>query len=188
MASFTLTLDTSSVERYLAALGTEADASVRPVAQKGAQVFYDEARANAARIEKKTGRLAASIYQAYSPRLSGQKYANYHVSWRTKGGGGQRAPHGHLIENGHWRYYVSYIGKDGKWHTMVRPEMRGKKPPRLGRDAKRNRALLNAYYVPLPGGPRWVSAIPFMRPAFNKAQAALDAMERELFTRLGRKL
>jgi hypothetical protein len=56
----------------------------------------------------------------------------------------KKAPHGHLQEFGHWQTHVTYKGSDGKWYTLPN--------------------------VPL-AQPRWVPAHPFLRPAFDTAQA-----------------
>jgi len=178
MAAFRISMDTAGLDAYLRALGDDAQAAVRPAAQAGAEVLYQAARANVAKIKRKTGRLAASIYQAYSRSASDKDTAVYYVSWRTDGRGGPRAPHGHLIEHGHWRYYVVVRDESGRLRMAVRPEMRGKPPPK-----GRSRAALDAYYVPLPDGPVWVPAQPFIRPAMAKSAAALDAAAAELMRR-----
>ena len=51
------------------------------------------------------GALKRSIYQAYSADHSSAAVATYHVSWNAR-----KAPHGHLIENGHW---TKTVGKHG---------------------------------------------------------------------------
>jgi hypothetical protein len=180
MASFSISLNTAGLEDYFRALGDDAQAAVRPAAQAGAEVLYQAARANVAKIERRSGRLAGSIYQAYSRSESDRDTATYYVSWRTNGNGGPRAPHGHLIEHGHWQYYVVYRDKAGRMRTAIRPEMRGKPKPK-GR--RRSRAVMDSYYQPLPGGPRWVPAQPFIRPAMAKSAAALDAAAAELMRR-----
>lgn len=88
-----------------------ADEAIRPAAQAGAQVFYEEVKLNAKRGNevrhlkgkdasgkgrtRPAGLLAASIYQVYSKDNSDNKHATYHVSWNKK-----KAPHGHLVEFG----------------------------------------------------------------------------------------
>lgn len=183
MASFTIRADTAGLEAYLHSLGDKAEDAVRPAAQAGAEVLYQAARANVAKINRKTGRLAGSIYQAYSKAKSGPGVATYNVSWRTKSGGGPQAPHGHLIENGHWMYYVTVRDAAGRIRLAVRPEMRGKPAPKR-RKGQDNRAAFDAYYVPLPNGPQWVPAQPFIRPAMAQARAAQDAAVAELLRQL----
>lgn len=138
------------------ALADGAEAVVRPAAQAGAQVFYNQVRANVGRLGRITGNLARSIYQVYSADNSRPGVAQYHISWNQR-----KAPHGHLVEFGHVQRYVVYIDKRGQWKTLVRPEMRGK--PRPKRSA--SQAVKDAYYVPLKGGPRIVGAKSFIRAA-----------------------
>lgn len=183
--SFTLRVDTGGIEAMFDGLSEEAQAAARPAAQAAADVLYKVAKANAARIAPKTGRLAASIYQAFSQDGSGPGVATYHVSWRTQRSGGlSRAPHAHLIENGHWQYYVTYRNKAGQLRTAIRPEMRGKPPPKGKQGSPEMRARMDAYYVPLPDGPRWIAAQPFMRPAWAAAETAARFGRDEFFARL----
>ena len=157
-------------------LADGAEAAVRPAAQAGAQVFYDRVKANVAKLGRKTGNLAASIYQDNS----NQQRAQYHISWNER-----KAPHGHLVEYGHVQRYVFYIDKRGQWKTLVRPNMKGK--PKPGRYA--SQALKDAYYVPLKGGPRIVAPKAFMRPATSPevVRAARNAMVDTFWFELERK-
>lgn len=85
----------------------------RPVAQAGAQVFYDAVRQNVARRRKRTGNLLSSIYQVYSLDKSAESRATYHVSWNAR-----KAPHGHLVEFGYLqRYRVSFDAASGRFIT-----------------------------------------------------------------------
>lgn len=155
MSGFEIKLDMAglqlALQQDLQAFGDAA----RPAAQAGAQVLYDEVRRNVARIGRKTGNLAASIYQAYSEDNStpGGR-ATYHVSWNAR-----KAPHGHLVEFGHLqRYQVSYDPK--------------------------TRRFLTDKTKPLPT-PRQVAARPFIRPALSsKAEAAYQAMHDRFMTEL----
>lgn len=160
MSAFTIEVDLSQLGMDELAEGCEAAA--RPAAQAGSQVLYDEVKRNVNAIGRKTGRLAAAIYQAYSRDNSRDGVAQYHVSWNYG-----KAPHGHLVEFGHVQRYVTYIDKRGQWKTLVRPKMVGKRPPKR-RDSQ---AVKDAYYVPLKGGPRMVAARPFIRPAATPAIA-----------------
>lgn len=91
-----------------------AEKAARPAAQAGAQVVYDQVRANVARIKRHTGNLASSIYQAYSPDNSNPGQATYHISWNAR-----RAPHGHLVEHGHlMRYRVVRDARTGRLVTL----------------------------------------------------------------------
>lgn len=83
----------------------EAEEAIRPAAQKGAQVYYDEMKLRAKRGDevrhlkggrtRPAGLLASAIYQVYSKDNSDKEKATYHISWNKK-----RAPHGHLVEFG----------------------------------------------------------------------------------------
>lgn len=162
------------------ALADGAEAAVRPSAQAGAQVFYEAVKTNVNAIGKKTGNLAAGIYQVYSKDNSSKVRAQYHVSWNHA-----KAPHGHLVEFGHVQRYVVYLDKRGQWKTLVRPSMRGK--PRPKRNAPL--AVKDAYYVPLKGGPRIVGAKSFMRKAMSPqiARSARNAMVDRFWLELERK-
>ncbi|MBA3588300.1 MAG: HK97 gp10 family phage protein [Methylibium sp.] len=115
--------------------------NVRPAAQAGAQVLYDEVRANVAKIGKKTGNLARSIYQAYSEDNSTKGSATYHVSYNAS-----KAPHGNLVEYGHIQTRKVYLGRDGNWYTsktlLPEPKQVGARPYiRPAFDAKSKRAV-----------------------------------------------
>ena len=100
--SFSVKVDLSQFN--IDGLHEATEEAARPAAQAGAQVLYDEVKSNVAKIKKKTGNLAASIYQAYSRDNSGKGRATYHISWNAK-----KAPHGHLVEFGHLqRYEVTF--------------------------------------------------------------------------------
>jgi hypothetical protein len=173
--TFTISVDTSSLNALLDQLGDDAEAAVRPAAQAGAQVLYEEVRKNVQRIGKKTGNLLNSIYQAFSASNSGPGKAAYHIGWRTSGAG-VRAPHGHLLEYDHIQRYAAYIGKDGKWYTAVRPSMRGRPKP----SRRASQSVKDAYYVPRKGGPVQIAGKRFVRNAASKFPQALDAAEAKL--------
>lgn len=180
--SLTMRVNTSGLDSLLADLEAGIDEVVRPAAQAGSQVLYEAAKQNAQRLGKVTGKLNASIYQAYSKDNSGKDRATYHVTWRTKRGADNAAPHAHFIEFGHWRYYQVVRTSRGGWTTAVRPEMQGK--PRPKGDRRTNRAGLDAYYVPLPS-PVWVPPKPLIRAAYAaKANAAADAMAKVIMDKI----
>lgn len=97
--------DAKGLNAGLDQLAAGAEANVRPAAQAGAQVLYEEvlARVPVAKRDRTTksgriiarGALKASIYQAFSEDNSGEGRATYHVSWNYR-----KAPHGHLVEFG----------------------------------------------------------------------------------------
>ncbi len=88
-------------------------AAVRPAAQAGAQVFYDEARVrcpvsdsahffygknskrDGVRYYFESGNLRDSIYQFYDGKGSSKDSANYAISWNH-----QKAPYGYMVEYG----------------------------------------------------------------------------------------
>lgn len=120
----------------------------RSMAVAGGQVLRDEAKLLA---PVESGLLKSSIYLAYKDGKSTQDNVTYSVTWNSK-----KAPHGHLLEFGHWQYYATYKGADGEWHT------------------NKNAPL---------DKPRWVPAHPFLRPALDsagpRAQAAMIERGRE---------
>lgn len=174
--SFAIKVDTSRIDAIID--GTEQDLrdAARPAAQAMAQVLYDRVKINVASMGRVTGNLDKSIYQVYSKDHSSDGHAVYHISWNVK-----KAPHGHLLEHGHLQRYRVYVGDDGKFHTMVRPNMRGTKKP--GRRAPQ--AVKDAYYVTLPE-PRQVPAKAFIRRAMDSESRAIDAGVKVLLERINR--
>lgn len=120
----------------------------RSMAVAGGKVLRDEAKMRAPvgtdeGGSKNPGGLQRSIYVAYRDKASTTAKQVYAVSWNAK-----KAPHGHLIEFGHWQTHARYKGKDGNWYTG---------------------AQLAA--------PKWVPAKPFLRPALDSGMAlAKEAM------------
>lgn len=168
-----LSVNLGALYEELAAMGDQAEHAARPAAQAAAQTLYNAVERNVERIGQKSGRLRNAIYQVYSEDQSGPGRATYHISWNHR-----KAPHGHLIEFGHFQRYKVYVGSDGQWYTAVRPDMRGKRRPRRGA----SQAEKDAYYVPL-ASPRQVAAQSFIRSAasaFPAAQAAAEAKLLEL--------
>ena len=180
--------------KQFAQLSKTVEEAVRPAAQAGAQVFYDEMRSRVERIGRVTGNLLGSLYQKYVPESAPGK-ATYHMSWRkprrtqlgvkNEDAGLPTAPHGYLVEYGHIQRYQALIAKRGKrkgqWITLVRPEMRGKpRPKRRASQAERD-----AYYVLRKGGPLQVPAQSFLRSSFDaKQQVALSAAAQTMKQRL----
>jgi len=157
--TITISIDTSSVDDLLDSLGAEVAAAIRPAAQAGAQVIYDQARANVSQLRQRTGKLLASIYQVYSKDKSvdGQ-IATYHVSWNAK-----KAPHGQLVEYGHIQKYRVYLARKG---------------PNKGQ-------FVTDKTHPIT--PKQIAATAFMRRAIAaKSAAAVEAMAGELIKRLSR--
>lgn len=138
--ALTIKFDASAATAKLDVIGATAIAAVRPAAQAGAQVLYDEVQLNVGRIGKVTGNLAASIYQVFSKDNSTPTLSTYHISWNAR-----KAPHGHLVEYGHLMTHKAYIGSDGKWYTSkvpIEPKHVGARPfLRPAFDAKQQVAL-----------------------------------------------
>ena len=117
----------------------------RSMAVAAGKVIRDEARQ---RVPVESGKLRDAIYLAFNEHRSTATRVEYSISWNA----GQ-APHGHLLEFGHWRTNPVYLGPDGQWHGVKQ----GKKGERMQ--------------------PRWVPAQPFLRPALEATwQRAEQAM------------
>lgn len=114
------------------------------------QVYRDEAkrRAPIGDGSDMPGTLKESIYLAYSDKRTSQQKVVYSISWNSK-----LAPHGHLIEFGHWRInQLVPIGSGGLWVATT---------DRLDT-------------------PKWMPADPFLRPALDAmgSRAGQAAIER----------
>ena len=144
-------VDLSGLESLFDELGDAAEEVARPAAQAAAQVFYDAAQSNVARIKKVSGNLASAIYQAFSPEKSGVGLATYNVSWN------------------HTKAPVVNTKKGPR--NAVRPEKQGQSKPRRGA----SQAEKDAYYVLRPDGPIYVPGKAFMRGAQGAAGAAVLA-------------
>lgn len=195
LAEFKVSFNLPAIQEQTDYLRHVIESSVIAATQAGAQVFYDEVKGRAAGLAN-TGSLARSIYQYRNKEEQRPGHAQYKISWR-KGGkkkdasendamaGLPIASHGVLVEYGYIQRYASYVGSDGKWHTAVRPGMRGKKAPK--RSA--SQAVKDAYYVPRPGGP--VQHLPrsFLRAGFEAAKVrAVEAARLEMTKRINAKL
>lgn len=151
--SFRPELDLSGWATGLDKLGGELKTSLaRSMAVAGGKVLRDEAK-HQAPVED--GVLRDAIYLAYSERRTGNERVVYSVTWNS-----QKAPHGHLLEFGHWQpFKVVYNKKSGQFTTLAKGKGGGP----------------NA--VPNPGGPKWIAARSFLRPALSVAgQMAANAM------------
>lgn len=106
MASFSVDFDGDMAAQLTALAGDIKENVLRSAAHAGAVVLYDAARANAPvyvpdgsnrKRVIKPGQLRDSIYRVFSNSASSEELKQYEVSWNHK-----KAPHGFLIENGHW--------------------------------------------------------------------------------------
>lgn len=122
-----LGLDNLTEEAYSVArtMGAAAGAALRDAAKGFAPV--------------QRGKLRDSIYVAFSDE-STQTSIVYSVSWNRK-----KAPHGHLLEFGHWQPYVFARNEKGQVYTTTT----------------------------LRDSPVWVPAHPFLRPAFDSTKGSL---------------
>lgn len=114
----------------------------RSMGVAGGQVLRDEAIllcpvGTAAGGSIRPGLLRSAIYLAYKTERSLGDQQVYAVSWNS-----DKAPHGHLVEFGHWQTNVTYKGDDGEWYS----------------DPGRKLEV-----------PKWVPAHPFLRPALDSA-------------------
>ena len=103
----TLEFDLSALEKQLDNIETAVGEAIRPAAQAGAQVFYDEVRTRAPRSEKMhftrgkkqsyaPGNLQRAIYQAFDEQDSKpNKTASYSISWNKS-----KAFYGRFVEFG----------------------------------------------------------------------------------------
>jgi HK97 gp10 family phage protein len=102
--SFAIKHDFSGLFGALDEIEDGAQINLRPAAQAGAQVLYEEVKIRVPVKAKTTtrkgkilppGALRDSIYQVFSEDNSGPNRSTYHISWNAR-----KAPHGHLVENG----------------------------------------------------------------------------------------
>ena len=160
-------------------LAADLQRATRPAASAASKVLYDEVHKNAERFGESypapgTGRLKNAIYRAYSRTSSHALRAVYHVSWNAT-----KAPHGHLIESGHWQPYLVRRGPGGRFYTVVKPEMLKEYNAKY-RTKTVPKALRDRYFVRLPA-PKWVPARPFVRAAQAKFPQAGNAARAVIF-------
>lgn len=173
--SFSIGADTAGLEGFLDALGEAAEEAVRPAAQAGIQVLYDQIKVNVVSLGRLTGNLESSIYQYYSDEKSKQgQSAVYHASWNHK-----KAPHGQLLEFGWLQRYRYYQDNLGRVRPMVRPGMEGKPRPKR----RASQAEKDAYYVTLPS-PRWMPGHWFVSRAADSMERAYQAAQAQLLQRI----
>lgn len=128
MSTFSINFDSRQISSMVDGMRQDVATASRPAAQAGSQLLYNEVRQNVARLGRKTGNLARSIYQVYSKDQSGNDRDVYHVSWNAR-----KAPHGHLVEYGYKQIYqVVQDRRSGKWITLKKNRLPQAKqvPPR----------------------------------------------------------
>lgn len=133
----------------------------RSMAVAGGQLLRDEAkiRAPVGRAEEtamgggsiRPGALRDSIYLAFRDGESTETTVKYSVSWNAS-----QAPHGHLLEFGRWQPFPVFFGAQG-WRTRASGKGKRAKGVRLQ-------------------NPKWVSAHPFLRPAYDASLPRLHGV------------
>lgn len=163
MANGNLKADAKDVLANLDKLATAVQTHVvRSMAVAGGKVLRDEAKLRAPVFDGSTelkggstvknkrtpGLLRDSIFLAYSDKRSSESRAVYSISWNTK-----KAPHGHLIEFGHWRVNAIINGYPTKrkldkpvWvpaYPFLRSALEAKGKEAIGAMIKRGRERLS---------------------------------------------
>lgn len=196
--SLDIKFDLDGINKQLDGIKDILENRMAEAVQAGAQVYYERMKVNATSVEGKSGKglLARSIYQYRDIREQRPGHATYKISWR-KGSGpkdenGKRvasglpvAFHGIFLEYGWTQRYNTYLGKDGVWHTAVRPEKYGTAPPK-GKGV--SQAARDAYYV-LSKTPVHHAPKSFLRKTyFEVKDKALAAVETKLQDMMARSL
>ncbi len=132
------------------------------------QVVRDEAVVRAPELKpgdegydnQRRGQLKEAIYLAFDGRRSVLNAGHYvyQVSWNAK-----KAPHGHLVEFGHWMAYKWARGEEGKFYT-----------PLQGSHKVDGRKRGKGY--PIDGGGFYVNTHPFLGPAFDAKLPKLNGI------------
>lgn len=116
MANSGIKFDGSGWDSAIAKLdGPFKEKLARSMAVAGGTLLRDEAKSHA---PVKTGLLRDSIYLAFKDGMSNERQVVYSVSWNSK-----KAPHGHLIEFGHWHVQGGKGGERTSW-TPAQPFLR----------------------------------------------------------------
>ena len=104
--SFSAVFQSEAIQKRLDRLIARTTDNLRPAAQAGIQVYYDEVKRRVPVSEKvhytkgkkqayAPGNLRDAIYQAYADKDSSDRKAVYRVSWNKK-----KAFYGHFVEHG----------------------------------------------------------------------------------------
>lgn len=120
--AFSIKFDHSGLDAALDRLNEGAKEQVRPAAQAGSQVLYEEVEQRAPQSPPGTahiftsrgkkgakrnqylyysGDLKRSVYQAFSEQNSGDGRATYHIAWaKNESRSGRAVPYGYMVEYG----------------------------------------------------------------------------------------
>lgn len=157
MANKSTTVDISEVLEGLTVLAGAEESIARTMCVAMGVEVRDEAEVrtpvlrpgNEGTDNQQPGTLRNAIYLAYDDRrrLLNKHSYRYTVSWNS-----EKAPHGHLLEFGHWMpYQYDFTYPEGLFYTPI--PSRTKKGVQVG--------------IPLDGDGFWVNARPFLGPAFD---------------------
>ncbi|HSH86888.1 MAG TPA: hypothetical protein VK958_06515 [Methylophilus sp.] len=143
--------DSSQIGDFFANLSRDMqEKALRPAAFVACTVLYDELKV---RVPRQEGILDDAIYRWRDTGKSGAAVETWKVGVNFG-----KAPHFHLVEEGHWQPYKVIIGADGKFVTTNQ--------------------LLST--------PKWIPPNAFFRPAYDaKINSALDAGLNALKINLG---
>lgn len=146
---FRVKIDDAAVQRALSSMDKLANSLGRSMAVAGGELLRDVAKVLAPvggagpDGSITPGLLRSAIYLAYKDN-STHESIRYAVSWNSR-----KAPHGHLLEFGHWQPYKVYMTADGGFRT--------------------SKQKLDV--------PKWIEARPFLRPTIESSGArAVKAM------------
>lgn len=181
-----VTITVKNLDAFNAALdhySKRALEAARPSAYAMARVLYDQTKDNVDRIVGQAlygeprGVLKDSIYHVFSKDRSttdqGGGRAVYHVSWNHAK---NKAPHGHLVEFGHWMPYVTRRSpKTGRYYTVVKPSKLADFRAKYGNGKAVPPGLRDEYFVRRPGGPKWIAPRPFLRSSMIRFPDAAAA-------------
>lgn len=144
--------DGSQIGDFLSNLSRDLqEKAMRPAAFAASTVLYDELKI---RVPHYEGNLSDAIYRWRDASKSGAAVESWVVGVNKV-----KAPHFHLVEEGHWQPYKVIVGADGKFVTT-------------------NQLLAT---------PKWIPPNAFFRPSYDaKINAALDAGLKSLQTNLSK--
>jgi hypothetical protein len=172
----TLTADTSELDGLAALLKDRWEEGLQPAAEAGAEVILQRLRRNVEALGRKTGRLRESLYKVLSRDNSGPYRATYHMSWNYK-----KAPHGSLVENGHWQRYAMFKDAQGRWRMQINMSFARTEGGQMRPWPKRNDSqdYKNSYFVPL-AQPIWIKGEKFVASAVEDLPKAVDIVRRKM--------